>query len=180
MLGMRCIQDTTGRLTVVERHGVAPDEAFDDLDGVLSRRLHIEAGDGRPCCAAQIELVAVHGADSTLPAATRDALAVLTPGSAVASTELSAVAGGWIALPGVNIRVAAIADLGGSVIAISYDDAAALLAADRDGRLVVRTVAVVADAPGRALPGWRVVATGADTVALADIRVDGHRAGCAA
>ncbi|MGE2834528.1 hypothetical protein [Mycobacterium sp. SMC-4] len=165
-------------LAVVERPGVAPDEAFDHLDGVLSRRLHIAVGDDRSCCTAQIELVAVHGTDRTLPSATRDALAALAPGSAVASTHVPAVAGGWIAVPGLNIRVAAVADLGGPVIAISYDDAAAMLAADRDGRLVVRTVAVVLGLPDRGLPGWHVVATGADTVALP--AGPGHRAGCAA
>ncbi|BBX10555.1 hypothetical protein [Mycolicibacterium aichiense] len=177
---MRCIQDTTGQLTVVEWHGVAPDHAFLHLDGVVSRRLHIAAGGSRPCCGAQTELVALQTDDRTLPAATRAALAVLAPGSAVASTDLAEVAGGWIAAPGVNIRVRAVADLGGPVIAISYDDAAALLAADHDGRLVVRTVAVLACPPEREWPGWRVVIAGVDAVPLHTSLATGHRAGCAA
>ncbi|MCV7344760.1 hypothetical protein [Mycolicibacterium rhodesiae] len=159
---------------------MAPDHAFDHLDRVLSRRLHIATGSSRPCCGAQTELVALHPDDHTLPAATRAALAVLAPGSAVASTDLAEVAGGWIAAPGVNIRVRAVADLGGSVIAISYDDAAALLAADRDGRLVVRTVAVLARPQEHTPPGWRVVAVDAESAALPTSTATGHRAGCAA
>ncbi|MGE2731955.1 hypothetical protein ACQI4F_21010 [Mycolicibacterium vaccae] len=176
---MRCIQDTTGLLTVVERHGVASDEAFENFDGVLSRRLHIAAGSGRQCCASETELVAVAADDITVPAAVRDALAVLAPGSAVASTDVAELAGGWIAVPGLNIRVVAVADLGGPAIAISYDDAAAMLASDRDGRLVVRTVAVIAGAQQPA-DGWRVVGSGHGEVAVSTAVVGGHRAGCAA
>ncbi|MEZ0339652.1 hypothetical protein ACAG25_06670 [Mycobacterium sp. pV006] len=176
---MRCIQDTTGGLTVMEWAGPAPDEAFTDLARVVSRRLHIAAGDGRPCCASELELVAVAAGDGTLPGGTRAALEPLAPGRAVASTELEAVLGGWIAMPGLDIRVVATADLGGPAIAISYDDAAAMLAADRDGRLVVRTVAVTTGPP-RPAQGWRVLGSGFGQVAASSALIEGHRAGCAA
>ncbi|MEZ0356016.1 hypothetical protein [Mycobacterium sp. SA01] len=80
----------------------------------------------------------------------------------------------------MNIRVRAVADLGGPAIAISYDDAAALLAADRDSRFVVRTVAVLAGAQEHTPPGWRLVAVDAESVGLRTSSAAGHRAGCAA
>jgi hypothetical protein len=179
MLCMRCIQDTTGRLTVLESPGTAPDEAFDELGNVLSRRLHIAAGADRRCCTTETELVAIAGDDATVPAATRAALELLGPGRAVASVELDAVCGGWISVPGLDIRVVATADLGGPAIAVSYDDAAAMLATDRDGRLVTRTVVVTA---GRQRPvgGWRVVGSDLTEVAVSTALVGGHRIGCAA
>ncbi|MCV7366820.1 hypothetical protein [Mycolicibacterium duvalii] len=177
---MRCIQDTTSRLVVVEWPGVAPDEAFDDLGDVLSRRLHIAAGQGRRCCASETELVAVAADDTTLPPATQAALQVSGPGRAVASTALAEVHGGWIAVPGLDIRVVAQTDLGGPAIAISYDDAATILAGDRDGRLLVRTVAVVAATAPGARGGWRVVGSGLGEVPVSTALVRGHRAGCAA
>lgn len=166
-------------MTVLERHGVASDEDFDHLDGVLSRRLHIAAESGRRCCATGVELVGLAADDATVPAAARESLAALAPGWAVASTDVDELVDGWIATPGVNIRVASAVDLGGPAVAISYDDAAAILAADHDGRLVVRTVAVTA---GEQHPsgGWRVLGSGHGEVAVAAAPERGHRAGCGA
>lgn len=158
---------------------MASDEDFDHLDGVLSRRLHIAADSGRRCCATGIELVSLAAGDVTVPVAARDSLAVLAPGSAVASTDVAELVDGWIATPGVNIRVASAADLGGPAIAISYDDAVAMLAADSEGRFVARTVAVTAGEQ-RPSGGWRVVGSGHGEVAVAAAREGGHRAGCGA
>jgi hypothetical protein len=59
MLIMRCIQDTVSRVSVLEMPGAAPDHAFDLLESVLSRRLHIAAGNRYSCCGAKIDLIAV-------------------------------------------------------------------------------------------------------------------------
>jgi hypothetical protein len=179
---MGCIQDTTRRLSAVEWAGAAPDQAFALLGPVLSRRLHIAAGHGHSCCNAAIGLVAADPADPTLPADTRAALRQLAPGQAVASNSLAELAGGWIAVPGVNIGVGATADLAGRVIAITFADAVAMLRSDGGHRLVVHTTAVVARTPRPVPPGWRVLLADVADVPLAHdhTSVAGHRAGCAA
>jgi hypothetical protein len=178
MLFMRCIQDTMARLSVLEWPGAAPDHAFDLLGSVLSRRLHISAGNRRSCCGAAVDLVAADPADPTLPDPVRTALRTLTPGRAVGSTEFPELASGWIAMPGVDIRIETHADLGGPVIAITFDDAVALLSAPGAEHLIVRTTAVVAGTPDSPA-GWDVVRTDVTTVPLAR-ESDCHHEGFAA
>jgi hypothetical protein len=178
MLFMRCIQDTIARLSVLEWPGAAPDHAFDLLESVLSRRLHIAAGNRRSCCGTAVDLVAADPADPTLPDPVRTALRTLTPGRAVGSTGFPELASGWIAMPGVDIRIGTHADLGGPVIAITFDDAVALLSAPGAEHLIVRTTAVVAGTPDSP-PGWDVVRTDVTTVPLAR-ESDCHHGGCAA
>ncbi|MDT5151831.1 MAG: hypothetical protein QOI01_3564 [Mycobacterium sp.] len=178
MLIMRCIQDTVSRVSVLEMPGAAPDHAFDLLESVLSRRLHIAAGNRYSCCGAKIDLIAVDPADPTVPGPVRTALRTLTPGRAVASSDHPELASGWIAMPGVDIRVDTHADLGGPVIAITFDDALALLSAPGAQDLIVHTTVVVAGAL-EPPPGWDVVRTELATVPLTFAN-DGHLAGCAA
>jgi hypothetical protein len=182
---MPCIQDTT-RLacgfSVFEWSGPAPDAAFAALGPVLSRRLHIPANRGRSCCGAAIDLVAVDPADPALPPAIRYALRDLAPGRAIAANTFSELAGGWIAMPGVNIAVAGTAELGGPLIAITFDDAVALLRADGGHRLLVRTTAVVEHTPRPAPPAWRVMLRDVPEVPLlpGHVTAHGHLPGCAA
>jgi hypothetical protein len=81
-------------------------------------------------------------------------------------------------MPGVDIRIGTHADLGGPVIAITFDDAVALLSAPGAEHLIVRTTAVVAGTPDSP-PGWEVVRTDVTTVPLAR-ESDCHHEGCAA
>jgi hypothetical protein len=182
---MRCIQDTTRRacgFSAFEWDGPAPDAAFAALGAVLSRRLHITAGQGRSCCGAMIDLVAVEPGDPTLPPATRSALRELAPGRAIAARTLAELAGGWIAMPGVDIRVGGTAELGGPAVAITFDDAVALLQADGGHRLLARTVAVVETAPRPIPRGWRTVLGEVPEVPLLPGHQHGldHLPGCAA
>ncbi len=175
---MRCIQDTTRRYSTLEWPGAAPDSAFDLLESGVSRRLRIAAGHSRSCCGTTVDLIAADPSDPSLPEQTRAALMGLTPGHAVAALELPELASGWIAMPGVDIRIDAQADLGGPAVAITFDDALALLSAPGAQDLIVSTIAVV---PGRPTPppGWDVVLTDVANVPLA-LGNRGHLAGCAA
>jgi hypothetical protein len=166
---------------VFEWDGPAPDAAFAALGPLVSRRLHIAAG--RSCCGTAIDLVAVDPADSALPPATRQVLRDLAPGRVIAASTFSELAGGWIAVPGVNIAIAGTAALGGPVIAITFDDAVALLRADGGHRLLVRTTAVVVGhTPQPAPPGWRVMLRDVPEVPLllGHATARGHLPGCAA
>jgi hypothetical protein len=162
--------------------GPAPDAAFASLGHVVGRRLHIAAGQDRSCCGAAIDLVAVDPADRALPSATRYALRDLAPGRAIAADTLTELAGGWIAMPGVTIAVAGTAGLGGPVVAITFDDAVALLRADGGHRLLVRTTAVVEHTRRPAPPGWRAVLRDVPEVPLLTGHATGHDhlPGCAA
>lgn len=164
--GMHCIQDTMTRFSVFQWSGIAPDHAFDLLESVLSRRVHIAAGNRRSCCGATIELVAADPADPTLPDSVGTALRALTPGRAIGSTDFPELASGWIAMPGVDIRIETHADLGGPVIAITFDDAVALISAPGAEHLSIRTTAVVAGTQQEP-PGWEVVRTDVAAVPLA-------------
>jgi hypothetical protein len=161
---MRCIQDTTqvaGVFTALEWDGLAPDAAFAGLPPVLAHRLHIAVGEEhhRCCGAAGIELVAVQADDPALPEQTRRSLRDLAPGHAIAATALAELAGGWIAMPGVNLRIATTADLGDDhAVAISLADAVALLRAPGGDRLLVRTAVICNGTPDAIPPGWHVVA----------------------
>ena len=124
-----------------------------------------------------MDLVAADPADPALPENTRTALRALTPGQAIASTDLPELAGGWIAVPDMDIRIVGLADLGGPAVAITWADALAILSGPDARQLTVRTTAVVAEAV--AAPGWTIFRTGASTVPLA-YNTDAHHAGCAA
>jgi hypothetical protein len=150
-----------GVFTALERDGLAPDSAFADLSPVLGHRLHIAVGEehDRCCGASGIELVAVQPDDPALPERTRRSLRDLAPGHAIASTDLAELAGGWIAMPGVNLRIATTADLGDDrTVAISFADAVALLRAPGGDRLLVRTTVICEGVPDAVPPGWQVVA----------------------
>lgn len=151
----------TGVFTAFEWDGLAPDFAFAGLPPVLGHRLHIAVGEEhRRCCgAAGIELVAVQPGDLTLPERTRRSLRDLAPGHAIASTDLAELTGGWIAMPGVNLRIATTADLGDDhTVAISFADAVALLRAPGGDRLLVRTTVICEEMPDAVPPGWHVAA----------------------
>jgi hypothetical protein len=161
---MRCIQDTTQLarvFTALEWDGLAPDSAFAGLPPVLAHRLHIAVGEEhhRCCGASGIELVAVQPGDLTLPERTRRSLRDLASGHAIASTDLAELTGGWIAMPGVNLRIATTADLGDDhTVAISLADAVALLRAPGSDRLLVRTTVICEGMPDAVPPGWQVMA----------------------
>jgi hypothetical protein len=182
---MRCIQDTTRRacgFSAFEWDGPAPDAAFAAFGPVLGRRLHIAAGQGRSCCGAAIDLVAVEPGDLALPPAARAALRALAPGHAIAASTLPELAGGWIAMPGVDIRVGGTAELGGAAVAITFDDAVALLQAEGGHRLLVRTIAVVEHTPASPPPGWSTVLRNVAEVGLLPgaAATHDHLPGCAA
>jgi hypothetical protein len=162
--------------------GAAPDTALTEFDSVLGRRLHIAAGQRCSCSGSAIDLVAVDPLEPALPSAARSALRELAPGRAIAGSALTELVGGWIAMAGVNISVVAAADLGGSVIAISFDDAVAMLKADVGQRLLVRTTVVVQHTSQAAPLGWQLVLADVSEVPLSpwDVTRLGHRQGCAA
>lgn len=175
---MRCIQDTTPGLTVLTWPGVAPDDTLKGLGTVLSLRLHIATGSYRGCCASAIELIAADPADPTLPAATRNAVHGLTPGHAVADHSLPELTDGWIVVPGVDIRIDSTADLCGPAIALTFDDAVALLQADPDHRATTFTTAVVRGTPDEIPPGSSIRNAAGPTVPL--VCAVEHQSGCAA
>jgi hypothetical protein len=175
---MRCIQDTTSGLTVLTWPGVAPDDTLEGVQALLSLRLHIAAGSHRGCCGAAIELVAADPADPTLPAAARRAIHDLAPGRAVADRSLPELADGWIAVPGLDIRIDSVADLGGPAIAITFDDAVALLHADPGREATAFTTAIVRGMPGERPPGWSIRHSSETTVPLGC--AGGHQGRCAA
>jgi hypothetical protein len=180
---MRCIQDTTlgtWRFTALEWDGLAPDPALEALPPVIGRRLRIAAGQQQSCCGASIDLVAVDPDDPALPLPVQLAVRELAPGSAIAATDLAELAGGWIAMPGVAIRIAGRADLGAGVIVITLADAAALLTSEGAHRLLVRTIAVLTRAPADVPAGWRVVAEDAESLPLSGGPIAVHRQGCPA
>jgi hypothetical protein len=128
---------------------------------VLGHRLHIAVGEEhhRCCGASGIELVAIQPDDPALPERARRSLRDLAPGHAIASTDLAELAGGWIAMPGVNLRIATTADFGDDhTVAISFADAVALLRAPGGDRLLVRTTVLCEGVPDTVPPGWHVVA----------------------
>lgn len=176
---MRCIQDTTraeAAFAVLERAGLAGDDEVAALPAVVAVRLRIAAGDcvSRCCDADSLALVAAMPADPSLPASVAAALEGLAPRSAIAATERDELVGGWIAMPGRDVRVTASADLGhDAVVAIHFADAAAFLMADHDGRLVVHTTVVLAadpegsdEKPDIFSAGWHVVARRVPSVPL--------------
>lgn len=160
---MQCIQDTTqltGVFTALEWDGLAPDSAFAGLPPVLAHRLRIAVGENhRKCCGASgIELLALEPDDPTLPERARRSLQDLVPGHAIASIALAELAGGWIAMPGVDLRIATTADLGDDhTVAISLADAVALLRAPGGDHLLVQTIVICEGTPDTVPPGWQVV-----------------------
>jgi hypothetical protein len=151
----------TGVFTALEWEGLAPDSAFAGLPPVLGHRLHIAVGEEhRRCCGASgIELVALQPDDLTLPEQVRRSLRDLAAGHAIAAIALAELAGGWIAMPGVNLRIATTADLGDDhAVAISLADAVALLRAPGGDRLLVRTTVICEGTPDAVPPGWKMVA----------------------
>ena len=161
---MQCIQDTSqleGVFTSLEWDGLAPDSSFAGLPRVLGHRPRIAVGEEhRHCCGASgIELVAVQPDDPALPEQARRSLRDLAPGHAIAAIALSELAGGWIAMPGVNLRIVTTADLGDDrTVAISLADAVALLQAPGGDRLLVRTTVICEGMPDAVPPGWQVMA----------------------
>ncbi|MGW3622996.1 hypothetical protein [Streptomyces sp. NPDC000880] len=164
-----------GVFTALERGGLAGDSDVAALPGVVGLRLRIAAGEtaSRCCGSASMALVAAAPTDPSLPEAVAAALDGLAAGSAVAATALDELVGGWIAMPGRDVEVAASADLGhDAVVAVAFDDAVAFLLADHDDRLVVHTTAVLAGSPDAAgesagpPAGWQVVAHQVPSVPL--------------
>lgn len=174
---MSCTQDTIPRFSVLEWPGAASDAAFDLLKSVVGRQLHIAAGGSRSCCGVPFDLVAAEATDPSLPESARVVIGRLAPGHAVAALELSELTPGWIAMPGVDIRINAQADLGGAAVAITFDDALALLAAPGAVHLDVRTTATVSGTQETPPPGWRMVNAGVATVPLGN---PDHLVGCGA
>lgn len=171
--------------TALERDGLAGDADVAALPVVVGLRLRIAAGESssRCCGSASIALVAAAPTDPSLPEAVAAALDGLAAGSAVAATALDELVGGWIAMPGRNVEVAASADLGhDAVVAVTFDDAAAFLLADHDDRLVVHTTAVLAESPDAAgePAGWQVVAHQVPSVPLLIAAPHTHDGSCAA
>ncbi|MGV0815913.1 hypothetical protein ABQF34_28515 [Mycolicibacterium boenickei] len=96
----------------------------------------------------------------------------------MADRGLPGLTGGWISVPGIDIRIESTADLGAPVIAITFDDAVALLNADPDHGAKTFTTAVVRGAPGEVPPGSAIRRTAGATVPLG-CTVE-HLRGCAA
>lgn len=179
MTGMGCIQNTmrpVRAFSALTWDGLAPDAAFTGLPPVLGRRLHIAAGERRACCGAALSLVAIEPGDPALPA--QISLADLASGQAVADKDLGELVGGWVAMPGVSVRITGSADLGAALVAITLADAAALLSADGGQRIPVTTTVIVDGRVTKMPAGWRTVADGATSVPLRTEAVDQHR--CAA
>lgn len=188
MISMGCIQDTIAPavlFTALGWDGLAPDTAFSALPPVLGRRLSVAAGHAHEHCGgSELLLVASEPSDPSLPDGVRGALGGLAPGRAVAAHGLPELADGWVAMPGLDIKVTGTADLGDEpVVAVTLGDMLGLLTANGADRLLVRTVAVVA-APLTAaardgaahggprpaeltgLAGWHVLADGVPRVPL--------------
>lgn len=181
---MQCIQDTIpsdSLFTALEFDGLGSDTAVSGLSSVVGLRLHIAVGEGggRCCGSSGLEVVAVDAADLSVSNETRTVLQGLAPGLAIADSGLGDIVGGWVAMPGCDVRVAGAAALGTRVIAISFADAGAFLRAEGGEHLIVRTTVVVAGKPETIPPGWRVAIEDALFVPL---RIAGHNhdTGCAA
>jgi hypothetical protein len=161
--------------SALECDGLASDVAIAGLTAVVGYRLHIAAGERHHQCVNQtcVALVALAPTEPALPESTRAVLRELTPGNAVAASGLRELVGGWVAMPGRDVRIATCGDLGAdNVVAITLDDAAGFLSAAGGDRLLVRTTVVLAGAlpaareePAAALV-WRVVADGLPAVPL--------------
>jgi hypothetical protein len=185
---MRCIQYTTATFTALTWDGLAPDAAVVRLPAVVSCRIHIAVGDRNDrCCAlgSAASLVALAPTDPSMPDAIRPLVRDLVPGTAIAATALRELVGGWVAMPGTDVRVTTCADLGDDgVVLISLADAAAFLQAAGGERLLVQTVAVLggslADAPDALPEGWQVVADGVPSVPLRPAAAHPHGEGRAA
>jgi hypothetical protein len=178
--------------TALEMDGLASDTAIADVAPVVGYRVQIAVGASRhQCCdPAAVTLVAVAATDPSLPGATRSALRELAPGAAIAAAALSELVGGWVAMPGRNLRVTASADLGDDgVVVMALPDAAAFLQAENGDRLLVRTTAVLArpldaseghqgDLPAIS-PEWQLVADGVPSVPLRPSVIHDHEMGYA-
>jgi hypothetical protein len=176
--------------TALEMDGLASDTAIADVAPIVGYRVQIAVGDSRhQCCdPAAVALVAIAPTDPSLPGAARSALRELAPGTAITAAALSELVGGWVAMPGLNLRVTASADLGDDgVVVIGLPDAAAFLQADNGDRLLVRTTAVLARPPdvgeghrgdlSAIPPEWQVVADGVPSIPLRPTVIHDHEMG---
>jgi hypothetical protein len=145
--------------TAWTRPGIATDADLAALTDRVSTRIRICAPTSHQSCCdtAGLEIFAVDPNDPTLPDDIRFALRQLAPGSAVADRSLHGLDGGWLAVPGVEVKVSTLADLGGgATIAITFADVAELLLAPRRSGLAALTEVVTTERPGRTnIPtGW--------------------------
>ena len=140
---------------------------------ILAVRLLLRTGQhgcGGAASPQRPALVALDPAERSLPDGQQQALGGLLPGSAVADETWSWLRGGTVALSGLDVRVAHLAELGdgdvpGPIVVTLADLAAALASTSGDHAPAVWTLVVVADArSGTGPAGWTCVHTAVDGI----------------
>lgn len=151
--------------------GLAPDAALRALGPrLMAVRLVFPAAAAKRCCAGHAPaFVAIDPEDPTVAVLDRRALEALTPGRAVPGAGLRALAGGTVALPGLEIEIAPATDLGPGlehVVVLTLADAArGLVHAGEADAMTPGTVAVVHGAEPLPAP-WRAASGEGEWVSL--------------
>jgi hypothetical protein len=158
----------TEPLRAMLRPGLASDEELNDLaqvcGPVLAVRIVLPTGGGHCGCGSDVgegpALVALDPADAAVPEEQRAAVRLVRPGRAVADTAWAFLSGGTVALAGVDVVVARVAQLGlvpdpGPVLLALSDLATSLGRTEPAFAPLMRTVAVVGSGVGAAtVDGW--------------------------
>jgi hypothetical protein len=160
-------------LTAMLRPGVATDQELNDLaqmcGPLLAVRIVLPTGGGHCGCGGDAgegpTLVALDPADAAVPEKQRAAVQLVGPGRAVADTAWAFLSGGTVALAGVDVVVARVAQLGlvpdpGPVLLALSDLATSLGRTEPAFAPLMRTVAVVGGGVGAAtVDGWHAQPT---------------------
>lgn len=152
--------------TVLACSGIASDDDLAAVSTPAAQAVRVAFSTAHPAsgCAMhdhdELEIVAVRADDPFLPPPVRAKVARLSPGHAIADRSHRILVGGTIAVPGVDIAIDEVADLGTSALLVTFDDALRLLLADgrpiRATTFPARTI-LISDAPAPAATGtWRV------------------------
>ncbi len=163
-----CAHDSRLKAYVVD--GLAPDEALAMLGArLLAIRLVFPDKPSKRCCAGQSPaFIAINPGDPAVSLA-REPLAALAPGRAVPGIGLRALAGGLVALPGLELEIAPAVELGPGledVVVMTLADAArGLVNAGEADAMEPRTIVIVrGDEP---LPApWQAASASGENVAL--------------
>jgi len=148
----------------MSRPGLATDEQLAGVGGrVVAVRIVLAAAGGSCACAGPAHdgpaLVALDPGDAAVPAAERGAVSRVAPGLAVADTAWAFLAGGTVALVGLDVVVHQVMSLGatgdgpGPVLFTLSDLAVSLGRVDPAHVPPMRTVVVVRG-PGAVPEGW--------------------------
>lgn len=167
-------------LTAVSHAGLATDAQLADLVVAHGSAVAVRVvlpGLAAPCgcggpAGAVPSLVAIDPHDAAVPPAQRAAVRLVAPGLAVADVAWAFLAGGTVALAGLDAVVHRVAPLGtagepGPVLLAISDLAESLGRTAPEHLPLLRTVVVLRAGAGPvAVPGWETEPTRGDSVAL--------------